>query len=191
MYGGAAVKREEQRARTRRSIRMAFVELLREQKLEQITVTELAARADIDRKTFYIYYNTVNDLIREIEGEIVDGLKVILDDRKDSDWKVFLQGLNKLMQKDIDFYSVLVRNTDLAFIVADCTGILEEMLYETILSGREHTSVRDEIIIRYTATGILGVYSDWLKAEKKIPLEELIEVLGDAMNNTLVKCMNS
>ena len=97
------MKREEQRARTRRSIRMAFVELLREQKLEQITVTELAARADIDRKTFYIYYNTVNDLIREIEGEIVDGLKVILDDRKDSDWKVFLQGLNKLMQKDIDF----------------------------------------------------------------------------------------
>ncbi len=185
------MKREEQRARTRRSIRMAFVELLREQKLEQITVTELAARADIDRKTFYIYYNTVNDLIREIEGEIVDGLKVILDARKDSDWKVFLQGLNELMQKDIEFYSVLVRNTDLAFIVADCTGILEEMLYKTILSGREHTSVRDEIIIRYTATGILGVYSDWLKSAKKIPLEELIEVLGDAMNNTLVKCMNS
>ena len=185
------MKREEQRARTRRNIRMAFVELLREQKLEQITVTELAARADIDRKTFYIYYNTVNDLIREIEGEIVDGLKVILDDRKDSDWKVFLQGLNELMQKDIEFYSVLVRNTDLAFIVADCTGILEEMLYKTILSGREQTSIRDEIIIRYTATGILGVYSDWLKAEKKIPLKELIDVLGDAMNSTLAEYMNS
>ncbi len=181
------MKRENQRARTRQSIRAAFVSLLKEKRMEQITVTELAARADVDRKTFYIYYNTVLDLVHEIENEVVDGLKLVMDNRKNSDWKEFLRGLNELMQKDIEFYTVLVRNNDMAFVIADCTDILEDMLYDSMLKGRSDASEKDRILIRYTATGILGVYEDWLKAKEKIPLDRLIEILGDAMNRTLAE----
>ncbi len=179
------MKREQQRARTKRNIRDAFVALLKKKRLDQITVTELAALADIDRKTFYIYYNTVFDLIREIENEIVEGLKSILNDKKNSNWKAFLNGLNELMQKDIEFYALLVRNNDLAFVVTDCTDILEEVLYNSVLKNRQNVAEKDKTLIRYTATGILGVYEEWLKADKKIPLDRLVEYLGDAMNKTL------
>lgn len=39
---------------------------------EKITVTALAERADIDRKTFYLHYGSISDLMAEIQGEILE-----------------------------------------------------------------------------------------------------------------------
>ena len=42
--------------RTKKNIRQAFLHLLSEKSLSQITVKELSDLADINRKTFYMYY---------------------------------------------------------------------------------------------------------------------------------------
>ena len=56
-HSDTAQKEQKQDRRKRRSdaaIQRAFDELLDEKPLEKITVKELAERADIDRKTFYL-----------------------------------------------------------------------------------------------------------------------------------------
>ena len=71
-------KRPDRRhARTERRIREAFTELVMEKNVDKITIKELAERADIDRKTFYLHYSSVWDVLEEIQVEIlekVDGL---------------------------------------------------------------------------------------------------------------------
>ena len=49
--------------RTLESIRRAFEELMLEKDYEKITVTELAQRAMINKKTFYTYYPSLDDLL--------------------------------------------------------------------------------------------------------------------------------
>ncbi len=39
---------------------------------EQITVKELTDRAMINRKTFYLHYETLDNLLEELQQEIVD-----------------------------------------------------------------------------------------------------------------------
>ena len=56
--------------RTRESIRETFEKMICEMDYEQITVKELAQRARINRKTFYLHYNTLDDLLREIQNEM-------------------------------------------------------------------------------------------------------------------------
>ena len=59
-----AEKKEYRSAiRSRRFIRQAFMELLREKRLEKITVTDIVNRADINRSTFYAHYTDVKALI--------------------------------------------------------------------------------------------------------------------------------
>ena len=65
------MKRQQQKAATRAKIKEAFVSLLRKKPLEQITVTEIATMADIDRKTFYLYYDTIRGVYMEIEQDRV------------------------------------------------------------------------------------------------------------------------
>lgn len=69
--------------RTQKNMRIALLELLKEKLLDQIQVKELAARAEISRATFYLYYDNVHSMMRDIEAEIfsdyVDILRDILD----------------------------------------------------------------------------------------------------------------
>lgn len=48
--------------RTRRAIHIAFIDLLTEYEYTKITITALAKRADIDRKTFYTHYSSIDSL---------------------------------------------------------------------------------------------------------------------------------
>ncbi|HNB53818.1 MAG TPA: TetR/AcrR family transcriptional regulator, partial [Anaerolineales bacterium] len=58
--------------RSKRLIRQAFVELLKEKDLEKITVTNIITRANINRGTFYAHYQDVRAVIEQIENEIID-----------------------------------------------------------------------------------------------------------------------
>lgn len=55
---------------TRQRIQETLLKMLEEQELDQISVSQLCKRADINRSTFYAHYNDVTDLIQEIEMEI-------------------------------------------------------------------------------------------------------------------------
>lgn len=57
--------------KTKRAIRSAFCELIKEKPLEKITVREIAERAEINKTTFYAHYETVYDLVDQLEQEAV------------------------------------------------------------------------------------------------------------------------
>lgn len=57
--------------KTRRAIRSAFYELIKEKPLEKITVREIAERAEINKTTFYAHYETVYDLVDQLQQEAV------------------------------------------------------------------------------------------------------------------------
>ncbi len=64
-------KKEDLRVqRTKEFIRKTFEEMICEMDYEQISVKELAQRAKINRKTFYLHYNTLDDLLLEIQNEL-------------------------------------------------------------------------------------------------------------------------
>ena len=61
----ATDKKEDLRIqKTKEAIRKAFKEMICEMDYEQISIKELTQRARINRKTFYLHYNTLDDLLR-------------------------------------------------------------------------------------------------------------------------------
>ena len=66
------VKKTEDRRvkRTKKALRDCLFQLLDEKTVEEITVKELTAMADINRSTFYFYYKDIDDMIMQIQDEI-------------------------------------------------------------------------------------------------------------------------
>lgn len=61
-------KGNDRRSRyTRQVIDEAFADLLQQKPVEQITVTEICQRAEINRGTFYLHYDNPLDLLHKIE----------------------------------------------------------------------------------------------------------------------------
>ncbi len=65
--------------RTLKSIREAFFELIMEKPYSDISITELTTKAEVNRKTFYLHYSSLDDLIKEIEDETADNILEYLD----------------------------------------------------------------------------------------------------------------
>ena len=64
-------KTDKRVIKTKHAIYKAFVELLNEKDINQITITDIAKRANINRKTFYNYYSDVNGVMEEIQNLVV------------------------------------------------------------------------------------------------------------------------
>lgn len=64
-------KSDRRTRRTCENLRRALGKLLMERDLKDITVTEVAALADVNRATFYLHYADIYDLYRRTEDDIV------------------------------------------------------------------------------------------------------------------------
>ena len=61
-------KAEDLRVRkTREAIHNTFKSMICEMDYDQITIKELTERAQINRKTFYLHYNSLDDLLAELQ----------------------------------------------------------------------------------------------------------------------------
>ena len=58
--------------RTRKQLRECLVTLLKQKKVQDITVRELTELADLNRGTFYLHYKDVFDLLEKTESELLD-----------------------------------------------------------------------------------------------------------------------
>lgn len=67
------IKMENRKIRlTKRLIKEAIIELLKDKNIEQITVKELSEKADINRSTFYTHYCDVYAVIEEMAEEFMN-----------------------------------------------------------------------------------------------------------------------
>lgn len=62
---------------TRECLQMALIELMKQKKIENISVTELVRQAGVSRTAFYSNYSTLNDIFAEF---IDESLKVLNDE---------------------------------------------------------------------------------------------------------------
>lgn len=65
--------------RTKNAIRQAFFKLVDERDYDKVTVAALAREANIDRKTFYLHYASIDDVVDEIIRENVGRIVAVLE----------------------------------------------------------------------------------------------------------------
>lgn len=72
---------EDRRVRkTKKAIQDVFCEMIKEKTLNEITVKELCARADINKSTFYLHYKDIYDLADSIQNLLIQGVCAIIDE---------------------------------------------------------------------------------------------------------------
>ncbi len=156
--------------RTLTSIRKSFFELVLEKNYNEISITELTDRAGINRKTFYLHYSSLDDLVAEIEEEIVSDILESIGDYAEAfdlpgcikNFYAYLESCNDVQQK-------LLCDDHYAFFYESVTeAVLRSAPFAKFFERTEYPS-----IVRSYTISITYIYRDWLKGGKKIDFDTL------------------
>lgn len=64
--------------KTQQALQEAFIQLVLEKDLKQITIKELCTRADINKSTFYLHYRDIYDLASALKAKLMDDAYAII-----------------------------------------------------------------------------------------------------------------
>lgn len=191
-----AEKKEYRSAiRSRRFIRQAFLELLREKRFEKITVTDIVNRADINRSTFYAHYTDVKALIEEIQYEIINRSVSLI---KETDFLELLNSPIPFLQKLIDIanenrelYTILGK-TALSFNQLEKIKVLlvEKAMNLTEIPEEIRSQKKFEIRVNFFVGGIINVYQQYLVGTLDATPEEIIDDIADLIKSSSHTILN-
>ena len=163
--------------RTKKNIRQTFLQLLSEKSLTQLTVKELSEQADINRKTFYMYYSNIEEILSELEDELVQKLVLVFEkelfDREVFDSYSFFENLNLAIQGDIELYRTLNHSDLLPHLILRAKNALIDVFFRKYNIPADSDSERYILYAEYAASGILSMYTKWFSNDFHMSLEEL------------------
>jgi len=169
--------------RSRKMIRLAFMELLKEKPFDKITVTDIVKKADINRSTFYAHYPDVFGLIEEIQSEVLDYTENVLEKISFENFmenpKPVLKGLVKIVEDNTELYRLLSNTSIAVKQLANMKNILVERTMKTIeIPGVAPNTFEMEFTVRFFMGGVVDLYVQWLNGEIDCTGDELTEELA-------------
>lgn len=179
------MKREERKQRTKNLIKSSFIQLLKEKDLNRITITEISELADVNRKTFYYYFDSIAAILDSIEEDLVADLKIKMENSESHNWKEFFYGLNEVIESEFDFFEIIARESSLSFLKDECADVLTALLVNQLLVRTNRDSETNRIIVSFITNGIIGVYSTWLRTDSKSSIDEIITKMSRTIDNAL------
>ncbi len=163
--------------KTINGIKAAFESLICEKEYRKITVKELCERARINKKTFYHYYETLDALLAEMQGELsseyIERIKdYALPDELDK------------VNREFFIYS---SQQGLAYEKITCSGtyswIRDEMIKKVNSAGwdgsekyQKLSEYEKTLLMCFINNSVIGAYRQWVDDEKRLPIEEAIEL---------------
>ncbi len=162
--------------RTIKAIKGAFSQLVLEKNYSDISITELAKRAEINRKTFYLHYSSLDDLVNDIEREIVETfLKSIEKELSELNVAGCISKFYHYLNDCDDVQKKLLCDTDYTFFYDNVTTmLLESKPFKAFYEKKRHPYV----VKAYCVT-ITSIYKSWLVNGRPTPIDELIDYACD------------
>lgn len=182
--------------RSRNAILSAFERLLMEKPLADITVSAIAREANVDRKTFYVHFGTVDGLLDAIAVDvvemIVDSVEKTLssmggntNERALGAAATFFKTVNEALCNNLVLNRQLIENIPLDGFMARLRVPLE---HEIADRGLLPEGLKDEMFDYYLAfllSGIIGIYRTWALSDGSVPIERVSAVANDLTLNGL------
>ena len=154
--------------RTKESIRESLKQMVMEMPYEKITVKALAERAFINRNTFYLHYESTDDVLREIQADYMERYLKLVEPY--------------IMESQDDFFKKITCDSRLDYV-------REPMQRKVLAKSRgKSDKIRNRLIciqnmVQVYSNTTLQLYRQWVADGRKIPLREVIDFVANLMEH--------
>ncbi len=176
------MKRTDITEKTRENIVSAFWRLYKTKPIEQISINQLMQTAGYHRSTFYLYFNSIYDVLSALEDDILDDIRQVADAVKNqtmpSPTEDVLHFVAELYGKNSEYVIVLLGPKGDPAFAEKAKHALRPLVMSNIknqtLPLGTITPENEELIFEYISSTILNMIHFYLKSGNQTPLEEFI-----------------
>lgn len=170
--------------KTRRAIRQAFLKLLAEKGIDKITVSALAREADIDRKTFYLHFSSIDELIEQEADLIVERVASALsapakkaEENRFLDMKRVLVELAAVAEENEEVSRHVISSLSIDQMVEALREPVRRAALESIADKDAIDEQGLDYILRFYIAGTLSVFTSWFMSERSQPIDQVVDIV--------------
>ena len=173
-------KLDRRTRKTREALYVAMAELLSEKRLQDISVTELARRADVNRSTFYMHFQDIYSMVECMQRDFTDTVKAVLRERGE---ELATGSVRPTFETLYSYFRDHRKMFDLVFgakgvdsFYGDVATVISETLLEVLpldCSLPEQTAL---YIMDFVARGSIGLAKAWVERGCVEDVDAMVEL---------------
>ncbi len=184
-------KGDRRSKRTDMLLQETLVKLLQKKNLQEITVSELTDTADLSRTTFYLHYDNIDLLYKQLEENLYQQFVQILSADSDSSYPIQHVVTAADGKRTIPIIAIVCRTIEknpllAATIINNPNSQLLQRIYSAgydslieSLSGiyPDLPKYKVDYYYSFLVNGIVGMFETWLLRKQEEDVEEIIELM--------------
>lgn len=171
---------------TKMIIEKTFIDLLKTKPLNKITVKEICDGAEINRSTFYKYYEDVFDLFDKIENELNDEFHEMIESVKTKGIRESLIEILNKIKNNIEKYETIIKGRGYDYLKEKIfVNYYSEIAKINDLGLPDVPEEKHMLILYFISFGSGGILSYWIQNGMKESAEEIAVLIENAIDNTL------
>lgn len=176
----------------------ALVKLLDKKDYKYITVKEICDKAGVNRSTFYLHYESMDDLLEETTEYVLKDfyIKMGLNDRDINDFNnidslekedlyllkpKYLTPYLKYIKENQKLFKTLIRNVK-TFKWQKTYDYLFYNIFSPILDKLKQPEKDKKYLVEFYIHGVMAVVSMWLDNDCKDEIEDIILIIQKCSN---------
>ena len=154
--------------KTKSAVISAFISLIEEKGFENVKIIDIANRANVNRNTIYLHYDSKEMIIEEIIDNIFSSelrdfnMENYLSNRpnKKKIYDMFHQ-IFVIVNEHIELYRIILTDQNLSGYLTQKIKRIKSFVLESL-----KPTLKNEIIVEYVVSGVFGIFRNYIIYDK-------------------------
>ena len=192
-----AEKRDRRVEKTRNAIINSFKEMIIEKDFRDITIKELAERANINRKTFYLHYQSIDEILFDLSLELSDHIFDILKrqgffdgDGYHLDLDILINSINDCLTNDFTITKRLISSDSYHFFIRNIKDLFKEAFIRKIKKEVLLDEYKMNLVGDYIGSGVAKILKDWFNDQGNMSAHDISTLISTLVFNGVNGLLN-
>jgi AcrR family transcriptional regulator len=168
------------------AIKNAVIELMSEKDFDDITIQDIADRANVTRGTIYVHYGDKFDLLDKLIATHIDEVREIYVSTSEMD---FVQGTLicfEYFQRNYSFFSMILGSKGApSFRTRFLEMLIEQGKNDADTMKGLNARIKEDILVRFFGEAYVGTVEWWIKSGMPYPPQVMAEQVGALLERNL------
>lgn len=169
--------------KSKKAIKDAFLQLIKEKNYGNITITDIASKAMINRKTFYVHYETKENLYNEITDELLEEITppIVYEgihSLKGKEQRAAVTHLLLKIKENKDVFEILINdNTNQEFIEKLKKKLINELFFRSRIDLTDKDTLFTFDLLSEAYFSLFKVIIQWWANTEGISTDYVIDMI--------------
>ncbi|MCK9859586.1 TetR/AcrR family transcriptional regulator [Paenibacillus sp. ATY16] len=176
--------------KTQESLKHAVIDLMSEKSFDEITIQDIADRANLNRGTIYLHYQDKYDLLDKLIETHLNELGEMDKWACEMDWVDALVPYFNYFEENYLFFSTMLASKEAkgapsSFRTRLLNSFMEGFKGEIDRESDRNTDLSEDVMLQYAGTAYVGVIEWWIRNGMPHPPEVMAKQVGVLLERSL------